>query len=202
MELKMTITYELNHALYVNVTNRCSNACSFCLRNEKSFVNGVDDLWLKREPSQDEILQDILKRDLKDYDELVFCGYGEPSYRFYDIIEVVKKIKKESDISIRINTNGHGNFIHKEDITPLFENLIDTVSISLNAVSSKEYNEVCYPSFEGAYEEMLDFAKKSTCYTQVILSIVDILPKEEIEMAKEIAEKIGAKLRIRNYIEV
>ncbi len=197
----MTITYELNNALYVNVTNRCSNDCHFCLRNEKSFVNGVDDLWLEREPSRAEITQDILRRDLKNYRELVFCGYGEPTYRFYDIIEVAKSVKRESNLPIRINTNGHANFIHKTDLTPLLENSIDTVSISLNAVSSEKYDELCQPLFKGAYQEMLDFAKKSTRYTEVILSIVDILPKEEIEMAQAIAKKIGAKLRIRHYIE-
>lgn len=201
MEVKMTISYELNNALYVNVTNRCTNECVFCLRHEKSSVNGVDNLWLEREPSQEEIVCDILKRDLKNYDELVFCGYGEPTYRFYDIIEVAKRIKKESDIPIRINTNGHGNFIHKKDVTPLLENVIDTVSVSLNAVSSEKYDEICQPLFKDAYNEMLDFAKKSRRYSQVVLSIVDILPAQEIEIAKEIANKIGAELRVRPYIE-
>lgn len=197
----MTITYELKNALYVNLTNRCSNDCSFCLRNENSLVNGVDDLWLEREPSIEEIIQDILKRDLNNYQELVFCGYGEPTYRFYDIIEVAKIIKKKKDIPIRINTNGHANFINKADVTPLLENLIDILSISLNAVSSESYNEICQPVFKDAYNEMLDFAKKAKLYTQVILSIVDILPEEEINKAREIAREIGVELRIRHYIE-
>ncbi|MGD9475684.1 MAG: TatD family nuclease-associated radical SAM protein [Eubacteriaceae bacterium] len=197
----MTITYELGHSLYVNITNRCSNDCRFCVRNENSTVNGTDNLWLEREPDVSEIIADIKKRDLKNYRELVFCGFGEPTYRFFEIIEVAKMVKKMSDIPIRINTNGHGNRINGEDITPYLKGVIDTVSVSLNAVNHEKYNEICQPLFEDAYEELLDFSKKASQYTNVILSIVDILPPEEIEICQNIADSIGVKLRVRHYIE-
>ena len=100
----MTITYELGDSLYVNITNRCSNDCSFCVRNEHNGVNGKDNLWLDREPTVDEIKADFEKRDLKKYDAVVFCGYGEPTYRLMDALWLCEQVRAVSGISIRINT--------------------------------------------------------------------------------------------------
>lgn len=196
----MIITYELGKSLYVNVTNRCSNACTFCIRQETPSVNGVDDLWLEREPTKEEILENILMKDLEEYDELVFCGYGEPSYRLDEICQIAKEVKAVTPIKIRINTNGHGNLIYKEDVTPLLKDAIDAVSISLNAKNKEAYNEMCRPVFENAYEGILEFAKKAEMYTQVVFTIVDILPKEDQEACRKISEEIGVDLRIRSYV--
>ncbi len=197
----MIITYELGDSLYVNVTNRCSNACTFCIRNDELSVNGVDELWLKREPTEIEIKEDIFKRDLSQYKELVFCGYGEPSYRLDEICAVAKEVKKVSEIPIRINTNGHGNLIFKKDVTPLLEGAIDSVSISLNAKDKEGYNKLCRPIFENAFEGILDFAKKAGRYSKVIFSIVDILPEKDQEACRKISESIGVELKIRSYID-
>ena len=99
----MTITYEVGTGLYVNVTNRCTNSCEFCVRSVADGTYG--ELWLTREPTKDEILEDILKRDLSLYTELVFCGYGEPTLRLYDILEVARAVKEKSSIKIRINSH-------------------------------------------------------------------------------------------------
>jgi TatD family-associated radical SAM protein len=199
-EKKMTITYELGKSLYVNITNRCSNACTFCVRKDEPTINGVDDLWLETEPTKEEILEDILKRDLEKYKELVFCGYGEPTYRLDEICEIAKEVKKHYAIPIRINTNGHGNLIFKRDMTPLLKDAIDVVSISLNAKNKKEYDQICRPVFEDAYEGLLEFARLAGKYTKVIFTIVDILPEEDQEACRRISESVGAELRIRSYI--
>ncbi len=197
----MTITYELGQSLYVNITNRCSNACTFCIRKAEPTINGVDDLWLEKEPTQEEILEDILKRDLDQYEELVFCGYGEPTYRLDEICAIAKEVKKVHAIPIRINTNGHGNLIFKRDMTPLLKDAIDVVSISLNSKNEEEYNELCRPVFKDAYKELLEFARLAARYTKVVLTIVDILPLEDQETCRRISESVGAELRIRSLIE-
>ena len=144
----MIITYELHNSLYVNLTNRCSNACTFCVRTKHDNVNGEDDLWLEREPTLDEIKADFEKRDLDKYDAVVFCGFGEPTERFDDLIAVAKWLKsKHPGLSIRINTNGQANLICGRDVTPEMEGVIDCVSISLNAENAEKYQSLCRSRF-------------------------------------------------------
>ncbi len=200
----MTITYELGKSLYVNITNKCSNACTFCVRLEHDGVNGKDSLWLDREPTVEEIKADFEKRDLTKYDAVVFCGYGEPMIRAYDVIEVSKWLKEKfPNVKIRINTNGQANLICGEDITPKLEGLIDCVSISLNAENAKKYQDVCQSEFgEAAYEGLLEFATLAKKYVpEVVFSVVDIMPKGEIEACRKIAADCGVSFRVREYIE-
>ena len=199
----MIITYLIGNSLYVNVTNRCTNRCTFCIRNTLGGIGEGIDLWLNREPSVNEIIASIKNRDLKEYQEIVFCGYGEPIIRFYDIMEVCRSIKKDSDIPIRINTNGHANEIHGKDITPLMKGLVDTISISLNARNAEEYEKICLCDYgEQGFYIMLDFAEKSKHHVnEVILSVVDILPPDDIKECSEIAERLGVTFRVRKYNE-
>lgn len=201
----MTITYEFNGSLYVNVTNQCSNNCTFCLRNNHDTVNGEDNLWLEREPEVEEIKADFEKRDLSSYSSVVFCGYGEPLMRYDACIEVASWLKKNHPtLPIRINTNGQANLIAKKDITPLFKGIVDSISISLNAANAKRYDELCKSIFgEDAFFELQDFAMKAKKYVpSVILSIVDHdITNDEIEECRNIAKKCGVDFRIRPYIE-
>ncbi len=198
----MTITYVVKNGLYINMTNRCSNSCEFCIRQNGDGVYGSDSLWLDREPSVDEIIADVSKYDLKAFDEVVFCGYGEPTERADDLLKVAAFIKQTAAITIRINTNGHGNLIAGRDITPEFKGLIDIVSISLNFANAEDYNRVCHPVFGSeAYEGLIDFARLCKPYVkEVVLSVVDTtLPDSDIEKCKQIASSIGVTLRIRPF---
>ena len=133
----------------------------------------------------------------------MFCGYGEPTERLADLIAVAKKVKENYSVKIRINTNGHSSLIHKCDTAPMYKDIIDTVSISLNAPNAKEYDKVCHSVFgEEAYSGLLDFASKVKQYVPtVILTVVDVaLTCEEIEECKRIAESVGVPLRVRKYI--
>ena len=197
----MIITYETGTGLYVNLTNRCSNACDFCVRSYGNTIYG--NLWLQREPTVEEIKESIFARDLSGYTEIVFCGYGEPTERLADICEICREIRKRSDISIRINTNGHSDLINGRDTAADFEGLFDVVSISLNTSDPKIYKEMCRPKFgAGSHMAIIDFALNVKNYVpRVVLSVVDTtITPEDIEMCRGLAEDIGVEFRLREFI--
>ncbi len=203
--MAMTITYELNDALYVNFTNRCSNDCIFCLRNNHDNVNGEDNLWLDHEPTLDEIKKDFAKRDMAKYKSVVFCGYGEPLMRFDTCMETAKWLKAQyPHISIRINTNGQANLIHGRDVTSKLSGLVDSISISLNAPTAAQYDELCHSDFgEKAFDALLDFAKNAKKFVPIVtLSVVDHdLTKDEISECEKLAKDCGVNFRVREYIK-
>ena len=197
----MTITYEDGSGLYINSTNRCTNNCDFCVRTTEDGYYG--NLWLEREPTVEEIIADIDKRDLSRYTEVVFCGYGEPTVRLDDIIEIAGHIKEICSLPVRINTNGLANLYYGEDITYKFEGVIDAVSVSLNAANPDDYVRVCHPVFgDKAFEGILDFTAKVTKYVPgVYMSVVEgFLPEEDIDTCRALASFVGAELRVRKFI--
>lgn len=198
----MTITYPVNNGIYVNMTNRCPCACTFCLRKQSPSVYGSDPLWLDREPTVNEVCDNIDTWDLSQYKEMVFCGYGEPTERLDDLLEVAKYIKSKSDIKIRINTNGLADLIWKESTAPKLQGLIDTVSVSLNATNKEDYLKIVRPKFGiESYDAVLKFTKECTKYVpSVVMTVVDeVTSKEEQEICRKICESVGATLRVRAY---
>ena len=198
----MTITYAAGSAIYVNMTNRCPCACTFCLRQNRDYVFNSDSLWLDREPTVDEICKSLDSWDLAKYSEIVFCGYGEPTERLFDLLEVAKYIRKKSNINIRINTNGLSDLIWNEPTAQRLEGLIDVVSISLNATNKEEYLKVVRPKFGiESYDAMLKFTKDCVRYVpSVTMTVVDVVTtKEEQELSRKICESVGATFRIRPY---
>lgn len=194
------ILYTYNNQVYANITNRCDCNCQFCIRSHKDKVGEAENLWLKTEPTLEEIKKAIDGFDFKNYDELVFCGYGEPTCALDNLLESAAYVKKKKNIRIRLNTNGLANLYHKRNIVPELANVIDSVSISLNAPNAKRYQEVTRPQFENAYSALLEFAllsKETFGWTQ--LSIVDVLSQEEIEACQKVADDLGISLRIRKF---
>ena len=202
MKKEMTVTYEVDGALYINLTNRCTNSCVFCIRQNGDGAYGSDSLWLEREPVADEILDSVFSRDLSAYREIVFCGYGEPTIRLDVVREVALRIKEKCSLPIRINTNGHSSLYHGYDTAPLFKDVIDCVSISLNTPSAERYDEICKPHKSGAYQAMLDFACEVKKYVPtVMLSVVrDFLTESELVECERISESLGVTLKVRDYI--
>jgi len=190
------ITYEINDALYINLTNRCANSCSFCVRNHPDGIGF--DLWLQKEPSLPEILEEIKEPDK--YGEVVFCGYGEPLERLREVIEVCKYLKKKG-VRVRINTNGQANLLWKRNIVPELKGLVDSISISLNAKDAKAYVELCRPEKgEDAYPAILAFAEECIKnIPEVWLTVVDVISARDIELCRDIACTMGAKFRVRHY---
>ena len=201
-----TISYEYEGALYVNLTNRCDCACVFCLRHNghKGSIY-ADDLWLEHEPTRQEALEDILAHHPEDYRELVFCGFGEPTYRLDDLLWLVDQLKGRLPNlpPVRINTNGHANLILGRDVTPELKGRIDVLSISLNGSTAEEYCAVTRPrDGEKGWEAMLDFTRRAAQYVpDVVMTVVnkDKTP-EEIAKCRALAESLGARLRVREYI--
>lgn len=197
-----TITYEVKKGLYLNITNRCPCSCTFCIRNNDDHVYGSDPLWLDHEPSVTEICDAIDQRDLGKYEEVVFCGYGEPTERLDALLEVAAYIKKKSPIRIRVNTNGLSDLIYGEKTAPKLKGLIDVVSISLNATDPEDYLKMVRPKFGiGSFDAMLSFAKDCKAYVpDVVMTIVDtVTTKEEQEKSLQICNDLSVRLRIREY---
>ena len=198
----MEILYKVHNNIYVNLTNKCSSACTFCLRQTTDKVGESESLWLEREPSAKEVIEEFAKWDVDKYDEVVFCGFGEPTCAFDVLVEVAGYIKDTYDIPTRLNTNGQGNLINGKDIVPQLAGLIDTVSISLNNPDPVKYQELVRSRFgEKAFDAMIEFAREAVgVVPKVILSTVETtISKEEEARCQQICDEIGATYRIRPF---
>ncbi|NLL93141.1 MAG: TIGR04100 family radical SAM protein [Clostridiales bacterium] len=202
MTKAMNIFYEYHNNLYVNLTNRCSSACTFCLRQTREEMDNSGSLWLEHEPSRDEAIDALEKFDVSKYNEIIFCGFGEPTERIDVLLEVAKYIKEKYNKPIRINTNGQGNLINKEDITPKLEGLIDTISISLNNPDPQKYQDIVRSQFGvAAFDAMIEFAREAKKYVpNVVMSTVDTtITHEEEAQCQKICDGIGVTYRIREW---
>ncbi|MCI8992973.1 MAG: TIGR04100 family radical SAM protein [Eubacterium sp.] len=198
----MELLYKVHNNLYVNLTNKCPCACTFCLRQTMDRIGESDSLWLEHEPTADEIIAAFAGFNMDDYREVVFCGFGEPTEALDVLLEVAKYVKAVWSKPTRINTNGLGNLIHGRPIAPDLKGLIDTVSISLNTPNAERYQELVQSKFgDISYDAMLTFARECTQYVpNVVLTTVDTtLTKEEEAQCQKICDEIGAKYRIRPW---
>ncbi len=190
-------TYKLGNSLYINVTNRCNAHCTFCKRKEYPVLRSYN-LGMERneEPFADVYINEI--GDPKNYDEIIFCGYGEPTIR-WDVVKDISKYVKANGGKTRLNTNGHGNVINKKNITTEMKGLIDVVSISLNSFDPKQYSELV--GLETSYfDEMIDFAKKSKLIVEKVIMTIVSIDEVDIERARNITEEeIGAEFRVREF---
>lgn len=199
-----TIVYELYGKTYINLTNSCTNECEFCIRDIKDNVVG-NNMWLEHDNIiGDDVIEALVanKDNLKD--EIVYCGYGEPTLRLSALIKSAKYIKENfKNKKIRLNTNGHGNLVYKADIVPQLAQYIDSVSISLNAQDEKTYNQISKPKIKNAYRGMLDFVKK--CKENGIDTTVTVVThfkdyEIDVEKCRQIAQALGVKFREREYL--
>lgn len=198
----MEILYKVHNGLYVNLTNRCSAACTFCLRQTMDHVGESHSLWLEREPTADEVKAEFEKWDLSQFTEIVFCGFGEPTCALPVLLEVAAWLKTRTDLPIRVNTNGQGSLIAGRDISGELAQCVDTVSISLNDPDPARYQALVRSRFgDAAFPGMLDFAKKCVAAgLHVFMTTVDTtITHEEEEQCRAICEKIGADYRIRPW---
>jgi radical SAM enzyme (TIGR04100 family) len=196
------IIYTYKNQVYANITNKCDCACTFCIRNEKDGVGEADTLWHKVNPTLEDVIKAVDEFDFTNYDEFVFCGYGEPTCELDILLQTAKYVKEKYNINIRLNTNGLGNLYNKRDIIPDLAKVIDSISISLNAPDADSYNEVTRPQFNNAYDALLDFATEcNKMIKKTQLSIVDVLSPEDIARCQAIADERGIHLRVRKFGE-
>ena len=107
------ILYTLGRGLYVNLTNKCPCRCTFCIRGNTDSVGSADNLWFEHEPGLEQVMEAFRQVKLEEYDELIFCGYGEPTCALDNLLAVCRYVRGISDIPIRLNTNGLSD--QKED---------------------------------------------------------------------------------------
>ena len=197
------IVYSLGDKLYLNLTNRCPCACTFCIRQNGDTVGDSDSLWLEREPTADEVVAALSSWDLSAWQELVFCGYGEPTCALEVLLATCRYVRGCSSIPIRLNTNGLGDLVNGKPVAPLLAELVDTVSVSLNTADAVRYEELCHPQFgQEAFDAMLRFAVHCRAHVpEVVLSVVDVLSPEELEACRLLAEQRGLPLRVRHFEE-
>ncbi len=193
---KGMITYPIRNSLYLNITNRCTAACTFCVRYHTDFVKGHN-LRLGEEPSAEELIRQI--GDPKRYAEIVFCGYGEPMLRL-DVIKTVAAEVKRRGGRVRIDTNGHANLIHERNVLPELAGLVDAISVSLNAQNAELYEKVSRPKFGMAtYDAVKDFIREAKKYIPDVTATVVSVPEVDLVACRKIAEDLGAKFRVREY---
>ncbi len=187
------LAYKIRNNLYLNITNRCTSCCTFCVRFHTDYVKGHK-LRLEREPTEDELRSAI--GDPTEYAEVVFCGYGEPLLRLSMVKSLASWIKEKGG-RVRINTNGHGNIIHKRNVLPELQGIVDSISVSLNAADEETYQRLCNPRYKGAFREVVDFIREAKKYIPDVTATVVDIEGVDIARCKELADEIGVKLRIR-----
>ena len=196
----LTFVYAVHGNIYINLTNKCPCACTFCIRQNGDGAYGSDSLWLEREPTCEEVLSDLAKYDMSKYGDIVFCGYGEPMERAEDVAFIGKEIKRLYGKTVRLNTNGLGDRINGKPTAPMLKGAVDIVSISLNAPTREEYNTVTRPKWDDAFDSMLKFASEVKNYVpKVMFTVVDVIPEDEIKRSQELADRLGIALRVRPY---
>lgn len=186
---------------YVNITNRCNCSCTFCLRSLKT-MSSVNNLWLEQEPTVAEAIADFELQDWSLIREVVFCGFGEPTMRLDDLLELMRYVKaKDPAMKTRLNTNGLSDLEYGRETAPLFAGLLDTISISLNASTPQQYLQLTRNRFgEVSYSAMLDFAVTAKEYVpNVVLTVVDNIGAAEIAACRRICADRGLVLRVRPY---
>ena len=196
---KGKIAYPIRDSLYINLTSRCSNLCTFCIRGKSHFVKGHH-LALERDPTLEEVL--VALKDIGKYKEVVFCGYGEPTERF-DALVAIAKFLKEKGVKVRLVTNGQGNLINRRSILKELKGLVDAISVSLNTADPSQYLRISRSRFaEEAYAAVLEFIREARSEIgQVEITALDI-PEVDIEKVRQIARALGVSFRLRQYDEV
>ncbi|MDI6732156.1 MAG: TatD family nuclease-associated radical SAM protein [Candidatus Margulisbacteria bacterium] len=200
------IVYPIGNCLYLNITNRCTNHCIFCIRYKSKLFNQKHPLWLDHEPTVEESIEAI--GDPSKYNEIVFCGYGEPLIRLDIVKEVSKHLRSLSPTpyplppKLRINTNGQANLFWGRNILPELKGLVDRMVVSLDAQNAKVYNQICHSEFhEKAYPAVIEFIKEAKKYIPEVIASAVELPEVDVAACRKIAKNLGVKFKIRPYYE-
>jgi cyclic pyranopterin phosphate synthase len=201
---KTRIAYWLDNSLYLNITNKCSNDCWFCFRNFKQGVGGFN-LKLEREPTTAEVKAELeAALPLRQWGEVVFCGFGEPTARLDVLLEVARWLRERcgGSVPLRVDTNGHGYVLNKgRDVAEELRDAgVSSVSVSLNGYDEASYAENCRPQFEGGFAAVLDFVKKAKRAGLLVEVSAVRMPEINVEKVKAVAESLGVPLRVREYI--
>ncbi|MDE5985574.1 MAG: TIGR04100 family radical SAM protein [Eubacterium sp.] len=196
------IVYTLEGGVYLNITNKCPCNCAFCIRSKGDAVGDAEKLWFDEEPTIEEIVKAIDDFDFTKVESAVFCGYGEPTNAYDNLVDAAKYIRSiNPDINLRLNTNGLSDLINEKPTAKELSALFDTISVSLNEPTSEKYDKITRNIYPGkAFEAMLDFTRECVKYcNDVRMTVVDVISEEDIEQARLVCESTGAKYRVRSF---
>ena len=196
----MTITYKVKNGIYVNMTNRCPCACTFCLRKNGAGVYGSDSLWLEREPTLDEVIASIDAWDYSRFREVVFCGYGEPTERLPEVLELARHIKAKYGRQIRINTNGLADLIWGRPTAPDLKGVVDAVSVSMNEADAQKYYDLCHPKFGlKSYDAVIKYIEDVRDYVPYVATsvVTSAISSESINICRAKAAELGVVFKLR-----
>ena len=196
----MSIVYDYFGGLYINITNRCPNSCEFCIRNYTDSLGNADSLVLDRDPSIEEVKDELARWDVNKYDEVIFCGYGEPTERLEEVLELAEYIKAKYGKQIRINTNGLADLIWGTETASRLAGKIDAVSVSMNEADAEKYYELCHPRFGlKSYDAIIKYIEDVKKYVPYVATSVvgSSISSESVEICRAKARDLGVAFRIR-----
>jgi TatD family-associated radical SAM protein len=198
--VQQQISYQIGNNLYLSITDRCTLECAFCPKTYGNMTVKGYDLTFDHRPTAEEVIASI--NDPAGYDEVVFCGYGEPTLRLNLLLQVARYVKQHGG-RVRVNTDGLSNLIHKHDTLPQLAECVDALSVSLNAQNSEIYDIHCRPNLPGSYEAMLEFLRRAPEYiADVTATAIDGLEGVDIAACETIAQAMNVKFRRRTLNEV
>ena len=194
------LSYQIGDRLYLNITDRCTLECRFCPKTQnRPTVRGYD-LTLSQRPTVEQLISSV--GDPARYEEVVFCGFGEPTLRLKVLLEVAHWIKAHGG-RVRVNTDGLANLVHKDDTLPLLGECVDALSVSMNAQNAAVYEEHCQPALPGSYEKMLDFLRAAPRHIpEVTATAIRGLPGVDIDACERLARRLGVAFRARELDKV
>jgi TatD DNase family protein len=193
------IVYKYLDSLYINLTNRCTMACTYCIKHKWAGKFRGSNLRLDREPTAQEVIEKI--GDPKQYHEIIFCGYGEPLLRLDELKETAAWVKAHGG-RVRINTAGHANLVYKRNIAPELQGLVDAISISMNGSNAEQYVALNRPTYgKEAFTAAIDFARECKKYIPQVTLTAVTLPGIDVEKVRHIAEEAGVTFRARPYLD-
>jgi len=196
----MSIVYDYYGGLYINLTNQCPNACEFCIRNFTDSLGDADSLVLKEDPTVEEVKEELNRWDVWSYDEVVFCGYGEPTERLPELLELARYIKAKYGRQIRLNTNGLADLIWGRPTAPDLKGVVDAVSVSMNEADAQKYLDLCHPRFGlPSYDAVIQYIEDVKAYVpHVATSVVThAISAESLRKCYEKAEELGVEFKMR-----
>lgn len=190
-----TLVYTIENNLYINLTDRCTLACEFCPKIQGSMDVHEYNLLLSHRHMVEEYIEKI--GDPTRYEEIVFCGFGEPTLRIKALLEIATHCKN-AGTRVRVNTDGLGNLVNKRNILPEMAQCVDALSVSMNAQNEEVYDQHCVPALKGSFDSMLEFLRLAPQYIpDTTATAIDGLESVDIEACETKAKELGIKFRRR-----
>lgn len=196
----MSVVYDYFGGLYLNITNKCPNACEFCIRNFTNSLGDADSLVLKEDPTVEEVKEELARWDVNSYDEVVFCGYGEPTERLPELLELARYIKARYGRQIRINTNGLADLIWGRPTASDLKGVIDAVSVSMNEADAQKYYDLCHPRFGlQSYDAIIKYIEDVKKYVPYVATsvVTSAISRESIAACEKKARELGVVFKLR-----